>query len=452
MLSESLNKTPIQSHEALAYCSIIQLGDWSYATKLSDSYIYKLDKEGEVKEKILTDKQYFKICYDSYEDCIWAITIDEQQSIYKLDLEFKETYRITLATNYTIRNISHDYYSNKLYITTDEKIFMLNKNGSIDNSITSKRKIEKFLDVFKVGSYIYIALISNNKTSIIKLDNSKKSIEQVNMKDDLVLEKIMMWKEEDKYKISYLGTSNDNENKIVFLDDCQLKYNKNSKGINFKDFTQYEQELFKGFFQEYSTTNNYGGVDMPGIDICDRNYFSDPCDNNNNYDDGRGYDPCREYHYCPDWCNNSPCDTPCDNPCNDPCGDPCDNPCNDPCDNPCNKPCNKPCHDHCHNNCHNNCHNHCHDHCPGGSGTSKCQSVTDIIESIALIETGLAHIINAEGEKIQKVIASTDDVNLINKTNETVTKLITKVTFLEQVLLEKLECALKVDCDKKKSK
>ncbi|SHH88175.1 hypothetical protein SAMN02745196_01711 [Clostridium collagenovorans DSM 3089] len=445
MLSESLNKTPIQSHEALAYCSIIQLGDWSYATKLSDSYIYKLDKEGETKERILTDKPYSKICYDSYEDCIWAITLDEQQSIYKLNLEFKEIYEINLAINYPIRNISHDYYSNKLYITTDQKIFMLNKDGSIDNSITSKRKIEKFLDVFKVGSYIYIALTSNNKTSIVKLDNSRKSIEQVDMKDDLVLEKIMIWKEEDEYKVSYLGRSNDNENKIVFIDELQIEESKNRKGINLKDFTQYERELFKGFFQEYSTSNNYGGVDMSGIDICDRNYFSDPCDNNNNYDDGRGYDPCREYHYCPDWCNeDDPCKKQGMDPCDNPCNDPCNRNCNDPCDDPCDNPCNNPCHDHCHD--------HCHNHCPGGSGISKCQSITDIIESIALIETGLAHIINAEGEKIQKVIATTDDVNLINKTNETVTKLITKVTFLEQVLLEKLECALKVDCDKKKSK
>ena len=34
------------------------------------------------------------------------------------------------------------------------------------------------------------------------------------------------------------------------------------------------------------------------------------------------------------------------------------------------------------------------------------QAVTDLIESIALEETALSHILNAEGEKMQKVIAA----------------------------------------------
>ena len=34
-----------------------------------------------------------------------------------------------------------------------------------------------------------------------------------------------------------------------------------------------------------------------------------------------------------------------------------------------------------------------------------CQAVTDLLESIALDETALSHILNAEGEKLQRVIA-----------------------------------------------
>ena len=40
------------------------------------------------------------------------------------------------------------------------------------------------------------------------------------------------------------------------------------------------------------------------------------------------------------------------------------------------------------------------------SNTSRPQSVTDMIESIALEQTALSHILNAEGEKIQKVLES----------------------------------------------
>ena len=38
-----------------------------------------------------------------------------------------------------------------------------------------------------------------------------------------------------------------------------------------------------------------------------------------------------------------------------------------------------------------------------GTGTKE-QALTDIIESIALQETALAHILNAEGEKMQAII------------------------------------------------
>lgn len=38
------------------------------------------------------------------------------------------------------------------------------------------------------------------------------------------------------------------------------------------------------------------------------------------------------------------------------------------------------------------------------SCVSRCQAITDIIESVALEQTALSHILNAEGEKIQKVL------------------------------------------------
>lgn len=68
-------------------------------------------------------------------------------------------------------------------------------------------------------------------------------------------------------------------------------------------------------------------------------------------------------------------------------------------------------------------------------------SCNDILESIALLEAALSHILNAEGEKIQKVVALASDPCELLEVNKSVTKLIKNVTFLELVLYQKLELA-----------
>lgn len=62
----------------------------------------------------------------------------------------------------------------------------------------------------------------------------------------------------------------------------------------------------------------------------------------------------------------------------------------------------------------------------------------DIMESIALMETALSHILNAEGETIQKVLAETDDIDRIMCVNREVNKTIVYVTHLEHTLYSKL--------------
>lgn len=67
------------------------------------------------------------------------------------------------------------------------------------------------------------------------------------------------------------------------------------------------------------------------------------------------------------------------------------------------------------------------------------QAISDLIESVALQETGLSHILNAEGEKIQATIAFpgvTPDMLLA--VNTSVQETINAVTRLETVLQGKL--------------
>ena len=69
-----------------------------------------------------------------------------------------------------------------------------------------------------------------------------------------------------------------------------------------------------------------------------------------------------------------------------------------------------------------------------------CQAVTDLIESIALEETALSHILNAEGEKLQRVIGLEDvDFCQLMEVNDSVANMVGVVSSLELVLKEKLE-------------
>ena len=73
-----------------------------------------------------------------------------------------------------------------------------------------------------------------------------------------------------------------------------------------------------------------------------------------------------------------------------------------------------------------------------GTGT-RCQAITDIITSVALEQTALGHIINAEGEKIQKIVASAQSAEEMLAVNKSVESMITSITKLEMVLQGKLE-------------
>ena len=70
---------------------------------------------------------------------------------------------------------------------------------------------------------------------------------------------------------------------------------------------------------------------------------------------------------------------------------------------------------------------------------SMSQAVTDLIESIALEETALSHLLNAEGEKIQKALAMDVSLEEIMNVNDTVMSMVSTINELEHTLRDKLE-------------
>lgn len=73
------------------------------------------------------------------------------------------------------------------------------------------------------------------------------------------------------------------------------------------------------------------------------------------------------------------------------------------------------------------------------STTTRDQAITDIIQSVALEQTALSHILNAEGEKIQKVVAMEDvAAETLLAVNKSVESMVNSVTKLEMILQSKL--------------
>ena len=74
------------------------------------------------------------------------------------------------------------------------------------------------------------------------------------------------------------------------------------------------------------------------------------------------------------------------------------------------------------------------------SQTTRCQAITDIIESVALEQAALSHILNAEGEKLQRVVSlETVEPSQLLEFNESVEEMIRTITQLEPALHAKLE-------------
>jgi len=70
------------------------------------------------------------------------------------------------------------------------------------------------------------------------------------------------------------------------------------------------------------------------------------------------------------------------------------------------------------------------------------QSINSILASIAMEEAALSHILNAEGEKIQYVLANCADTDDVIKTNESVKALVDSISDLQLTLKSKMRLAL----------
>ncbi len=68
-----------------------------------------------------------------------------------------------------------------------------------------------------------------------------------------------------------------------------------------------------------------------------------------------------------------------------------------------------------------------------------CEEYCQLIEAIALVETGIANVLNAEGEKIQYAIENSSSIIELVKINTSVTQTVEKITELERAIIDILD-------------
>ena len=74
-----------------------------------------------------------------------------------------------------------------------------------------------------------------------------------------------------------------------------------------------------------------------------------------------------------------------------------------------------------------------------GSNINRCQAISDMIESVAYEQTALSHILNAEGEKLQAIIASAGvTTQLLLETNASVQSIVDAIADIESSMQAKL--------------
>lgn len=80
----------------------------------------------------------------------------------------------------------------------------------------------------------------------------------------------------------------------------------------------------------------------------------------------------------------------------------------------------------------------------------KCCAASSLLQSIALEETAISHILNAEGEKLQKAISLSCTQKDLLEVNKSVKDMVEKITNLETVLKDKLDLIKPIldDCGK----
>ncbi len=369
------------------------------------------------------------ICFDTINEVFVILKSDNVTKISILDKDFKMIKEKTLKLNSLPNKISYCKRTNGLYLYTENTIMefsvddlklrkiinpykeeytpIVNNNFDFNLWENQNKKTLKFDENYKI---LDVTSYDNNSIFMLNIVGMEYYLYKCGLNDkysnvdanSMVLESLEVIENLDNLDLnSYIceDTLSLNEDLEVYKSpdylDSYLRgrtYNKQEKHFNEND----EKLNLDKFEMNYKKINHEEFEMDKG---CKKNKCSEH-GNINNTDDCR----CKK-HGCKEHCGK------------------CDD---------CN---NKHCIDKW-NDCGNKDLDGLHG-CEKSCDTEK--SCCEVIHSVALVELSISHILNAEGEKIQKVVKCSNSICDILETNNSVLEVIEKVTRLEDILCCKLK-------------
>lgn len=376
-------------------------GSYFFLTVPSELKICKFSLDFILYCLIDTCRPYTSISYDNKELCFWAWSEDSAQTLFKLDRDMKEISSVQLypsdASHPGITAVSYHRQTNTFLAAFTNTIAEYKKNGQFIRTLQEADNI-LFSSVLSVLSCCAAVCGSGAKQVIQFFTFRGQLTKSVCLPDTCHIIDIAFHPcpEPDKKAIilSILAAEPDRTIRVLRckLDLCDISPSKCAPKCE----------------RECGQKENCG---------CGRKYeceCSQKCE-------------CKPNSECKNKCTGS-CHSTCgsNHNCNCKalckCGNCCCNTCK--CDGKCNCGCKNDCGCSCKCNCKCGC-------C--------CASLCSLLESIALNEAALSHILNAEGEKLQKAVKIADSIHDLLEIDRSVSQIITRVTFLEQTLYAKLE-------------
>lgn len=395
------SRTPLPGGEEAQYRGIAFDGCSFFLTHKCRPKIYKLDTAMKIESCIDTNRTYTCLCFDPTENCFWGAVDKCYSVLFKLNSCFEEIDRLIIRlTNGgagIITGISYNCANDSLIIGIGDELISINKNEHCREGTLKRIPSTFIMGVTCVSPYVIYSSFKNNKQTITIFSTDGCSEYVTDVPRDFSVESMIFapCENSDDYHLRLLGLKHGSQPFLLTV------------------------ETEDGVLESPHLCNNLSKTDCSSrsTEKCSNHHFWEDDDHDNAKDD-----------YC---CNiiDELKERLCDGSRREKC---CKKDCRDECCH--RKCCEQDCEDDC---CRKYC--RCKDDCCHCCPPSITQECSDILESIALQEAALAHILNAEGEKLQKAIAQSCSCCDLLKVNESVKKTIVQVTHLEQVLFNKLE-------------